>query len=242
MTFALTTQAALATDTLDIGKPVQLRVNRQGELLTAGSAPVGGATSAKQDTLIGHVDGIETLIGSTNTLLAAPTPAGENHIGEVGGKIVRAAASQMTRPADVTAYASGDLVANSTTAGSVTPLSFTVARVAAGSGMIRRLRIKTSSTSITNAQFRLHLYTTSPTVTNGDNGVWLSAGSANYIGSMDVTLDKAFSDGAAGLSAVTEINFALASGQLVYGLLEARAAYTPTSAGTFDVALEVIQN
>ena len=30
----------------------------------------------------------------------------------------------LTRPADTTAYASGDLVANSTTAGSVTPLTF----------------------------------------------------------------------------------------------------------------------
>ena len=32
--------------------------------------PSGAATSAKQDTLIGHVDGIETLIGTTNSTLS----------------------------------------------------------------------------------------------------------------------------------------------------------------------------
>lgn len=42
------------------------------------SAPVGGATEAKQDTQItslasidGHVDGLETLVGSTNTLITS---------------------------------------------------------------------------------------------------------------------------------------------------------------------------
>lgn len=37
--------------------------------LTPPAAITGFATSAKQDTIIGHVDGIETLIGTTNTTL-----------------------------------------------------------------------------------------------------------------------------------------------------------------------------
>jgi hypothetical protein len=148
----------------------------------------------------------------------------------------------VTRPADTTAYASGDLVANSTTAGSVTPMSFTVSRGTATGGMVRRCRIRTSSTSITNATFRLHLYAASPTCTNGDNGAWLTDNATNYVGSLDVTIDKAFSDGAAGNgvpSVGNEINF---TSTTYYGLLEARAAYTPTSGEVFTVELEVIQN
>lgn len=45
--------------------------NNIGDVDVASSAlPTGAATSAKQDTIIGHVDGIETLIGTTNTTLA----------------------------------------------------------------------------------------------------------------------------------------------------------------------------
>lgn len=37
--------------------------------VVSSALPTGAATSAKQDTIIGHVDGIETLIGTTNTTL-----------------------------------------------------------------------------------------------------------------------------------------------------------------------------
>jgi hypothetical protein len=163
----------------------------------------------------------------------------------VGQSLAVVAAAQMTRPANTTAYASGDLVADNTTAGSVTPMSFSVARIAGGSVMIRRARVNKSGTGITNANFRLHLYSSSPTVTNGDNGVWLSNQRATYLGSLDVTLDRAMSDGAAGIGAPgagAEISHELASGQTIYGLLEARGAYTPESGETFVVALEVLQN
>ncbi len=148
--------------------------------------------------------------------------------------------TSFTRPADTTAYA-----ANSTTAASIVPMSFTVARVAAGGGMIRRCRLRKSGTGITNALFRLHLYKASPVPTNGDNGAWLTDQAANYVGAMDITFDRVFSDGAAGngvpLSG-SELNFKLASGQIVYGILEARGVYTPASAEVFTVTLEVLQD
>ena len=56
------------------------------------------------------------------------------------------ATASFTRPADTTAYASGDLVANSTTAGSVIPMTFVIRPENRGS-MIRRARIKKSGTS-----------------------------------------------------------------------------------------------
>ena len=69
--------------------------------------------------------------------------------------------ASFTRPNDTTAYASGDLVANSTTAGSVVPLQIDLGNVAAvGHGITRitRARLTKSGTSPTNANFRIHLY------------------------------------------------------------------------------------
>jgi hypothetical protein len=148
-----------------------------------------------------------------------------------------AISATVTRPADTTAYASGDLVANSTTAGSVTPLSFTdFARAGAGA-KVRRVRIDASKADITNASFRVHLYTSSPTVANGDNGA-ISSTASGWVGSVDVTVGQLFSNGASG-AATTEIN---AKATTLYGLIEARGAYTPASGGTFTVTLEVEQN
>lgn len=175
----------------------------------------------------------------------AALAAGENHIGQVGGHAATPSAT-FTRPADTTAYASGDLVANSTTAGSVVPMSFAAAaRVAAGSFAIRRVRLRKSGTSLTNASFRVHFYSASPTPANGDNGAWSTDGVANYLGAFDVTMDRAFTDGAHGAGLPiqgSEVAVALASGQTVYALIEARSAYTPASGETFATTPEIWQN
>lgn len=178
--------------------------------------------------------------------------AGENHLGEVGNPLATPSAN-FTRPADTTAYASGDLVANSVTAASVVPLSWTAAaRVAAGSFLVRRARLKKSTTGVTAATFRLHLYTSDPSassgIANGDNAAW-STNHSGYVGSIDLDISgatgRAFRDSAAvqGAPAVgQEINVKLASGQTIYGLLEARGAYTPGNAEIFTVDLELQQN
>lgn len=156
------------------------------------------------------------------------------------------ASASFSRPADTTAYATGDIVANSTTAGSVTALSFTAARVAptvgSASGRVRRVKVAKTNTSLTNAQFRVHLYTSTPTIASGDNAAFSTSGAATYIGYALVTMDVAFTDGATGFSADVNLPFKLASGQIIYGLLEARLAYTPASAETFTVTLDVEQD
>ncbi len=187
--------------------------------------------------------------GKTQRVTAAhPLPtglvAGEEFVGQVGGNTIKASSS-FVRPADTTTYASGDLVANSTTAGSVVPMEFTIARTAAGSGMIRRARVRKTGTGITGASFRLHLYLSAPAASNGDNGAWLTDKAADYVGALDVTVDRAFTDGSAGNGlpvSGSEINFDLPSGLKIYGLLEARGAYAPTSGETVTCDLEVIQN
>lgn len=163
--------------------------------------------------------------------------------------ILRIPTVSFTRPADTAVYADGDLVANSTTAGSVTPLEWVVAGSNNGSGMVRKARMKKSSVGITNTTFRLHLFTVVPTIaTTGDNGVFATvvSGVASYVGAFDITLDRAFADGASGAGAPhtgSEANFVCASNNTkLYGLLEAKAAYTPVSGETITVELEVVAN
>lgn len=150
------------------------------------------------------------------------------------------------RPADTTAYASGDLVANSTTVGSVVPLSFECHNVRNGVVALDRCRIKKTGTSLTNAIFALHLFranssgTYPPAATNGDNGAFTISGT-DYLGAFDVTLDKAFSDGCvgAGIPRIgARIQASLIYNGFVYGYMEARSAYTPANAETFTVTLE----
>jgi hypothetical protein len=155
-------------------------------------------------------------------------------------KILDISAS-FTRPANTTAYASGNLVANSTTAGSVTPLTFNLSY--GQFFKIYRASITMNSAVNTNAKFLLHLYGSSPTPTNGDGAAWLTT-SSNYQGNIaiDSTL-QTFSDNLKGSGVyvntavwapwvvVSDSNYKL------YGLLAATAAYVPTSGETVTVNL-----
>lgn len=153
--------------------------------------------------------------------------------------------SSFTRPANTTAYASGDLVANSTTAASVEPLSIYVGPEKKQSLYIRKARIKKSGTGVTNAEFRIHFYSSAPTSAAGDNAAYSTDNAANYLGAIDVTVNQAFTDGAVGSGTSNvgnEISF-IADGETstesyVYALVEARGAYTPASGETFTVTLE----
>jgi hypothetical protein len=150
-----------------------------------------------------------------------------------------------TRPNNTTAYATGQLVANSTTPGLVVPMAFTVGgNSMPGQFRLSRLRLFKSGTSSTNAQFRLHLYGASPSVANGDGGVWSTSGAVFYLGSIDVTSMKAFTDGCADVgddAAGSEHWIRLAGGATYYGLLEARAAYTPIANEQFTVTPETVE-
>ena len=150
-----------------------------------------------------------------------------------------------TRPVDTAVYASGDLVANSTTAGSVVPLSWALGN-SAGVAHFRmtRIRISKTGTSVSGATFRVHFYDALPAVTNGDNGVWLSTLAASYLGNIDVAVAYAMSDGAAGFGAApagSEMLIRAQSGKTLYALMEARGAYTPASAEVFTVSIEELE-
>jgi hypothetical protein len=225
------TLPAAGQTTMSASLPVAIASDQAAVPVSAASLPLpsGAATSAKQDTLL--------------TAVQAATPAGESHIGAVGGNSVVVGGS-FNRPADTTAYAIGDLVANSTTAGSVTPISAAAARVTAGTGVIRRIRLSTNKTSLAGTeQFRVHLFKASPTVANGDNGAFSTNGVASIaLGYTDIMLTHVYNDGSKGFTA-TDIVFDAAGGsQNIYALIEARSAYTPASGETWTLALEVLQD
>jgi hypothetical protein len=179
---------------------------------------------------------------STNHWFKTQIQAGENHIGMVGGT-TKNVVQTIARPADTNAYAAGDLIANSTTAGSVTFQTLDCARVAGAGFAINGVRIYKTTSTLTNAIFRVHLYDASPrTVSNGDNGVFLSDGADTHIGYVDVTTDVAFSTPGAQGFAPCSMLVRIPSGTTLYLLLEARAAYAPGSAEQFEVTLEISQD
>jgi hypothetical protein len=120
---------------------------------------------------------------------------------------IAVATARFSRPADTLAYASA---MRSSTAprpppsmptrpvGTAGIMRLHVARATDKTGMIRRLRLKTNDTAFAGATVRVHLYRDRPTVTNGDNGAFLTTES-NYIGYSDVVLDRHFSDAEKGI-------------------------------------------
>lgn len=146
--------------------------------------------------------------------------------------IIRTKTDSFSRPADTTAYTATDLVANSTTAGSVVPLTFNVGR---GGIRIKGAHItKTDETDVSNADFSLHLFGTSPTVSNGDNGTLAYDYSAKFA-DIDFVTMVAATDVAWAISTGLDLNYYTTNN--IYALIEADAAYTPASAETFSVTL-----
>lgn len=153
----------------------------------------------------------------------------------VRGKIANPTAT-LTLPNSTTTYAAGDLVANSATAGSVTPLTFDLG---SDEFMITGLRVISNRlTATTLGQFTLLLYTAAPTIaTTGDDGVYasvVSLGSAKFIGSIDFSFDIQHADGYVGTGVPpvrAYIPVKLAIGSSVYGLVRARNAYARTQVG-----------
>lgn len=148
------------------------------------------------------------------------------------------------RPGDTTSYTAGDLIANSTTAGSVTPLKFSLHGVGR-SGIIRRVRVYKSTNTTTAASFTLHLFDASPTVSNGDNAAFAVATNLDkWLGSVALDMSSGAEAGASAgcvdVSAALEIPlYKPNAGGVIYGLLEAVGGYAPGNAETFTIHVEI---
>lgn len=155
--------------------------------------------------------------------------------------MLRLLTASFARPNDTTAYADGDLVANSTTAGSVVPLTW-VGRPLPTYGLVRRVFVRRSSTGADSANFRLYLIggSSAPTVANGDNAAFSSALGDNVLGTLTGSINiPGNSNGRMGIfTPESGVSIAVDRGSM-WGLLMATGAYAPTASETFTLTLEI---
>lgn len=160
--------------------------------------------------------------------------------------ILNKATQTITRPADVIAYAAGDLIANSTTQGDVVPMEFAnITNTSLGSGYLVKAMCFVQGAAFDTA-LRLHLFTEAPAVV-ADNAPYpfLISEQSKYIGFVEFTDFSSSGSGSdAAISLLGAERLALMSKDLtgsnpIFGLLEARAIFTPTSGQTFTVELTV---
>lgn len=184
--------------------------------------------------------------GGVKAGLVDALPAGEAHIGTVGGTLVPIGI-EYTRAATVSPYLAGDVISDSEAA--TTLVVFTnIARVVGGSGYITKARLITNQSTCV-AQIRLWLYTISnPASIPVDNAPFtlLYANAPNRIGYIDfpaLTTEQSGSDSASAMDDKIRLAFACAAASRnLYGVLETKTAFTPANAQKFYIELSADQN
>ena len=148
-----------------------------------------------------------------------------------------------TRPADTTAYAANDLVGVNTSVAAGNTIEVPNAVASPGDAVrVERVVLRKSNKSLTNAQFRVHIFDRLPTWDVGDNGAGGTisalavADLAGHCGYVDITMDRASATaGAYGEAApANPITVAPLTGTSIYYAVQALAAYTPVSQETFQ--------
>lgn len=188
-------------------------------------------------TLSVTADGVEIKNDTGN-----PVPVSDNSSSlTVDGKAYRSVVT-ITRPSNTTPYTAGDVVGD--TAGSAI-ISLTSAGPSGGFVILQSVSLVFSDTSVPSGMgaFRLHLYSASPTAI-ADNAAFdlLSADRANYMGYVDIPTPQDF-----GSSLYAQVDYpgrliklATASTTL-FAELETRGAYTPASASTVQVRVNLLE-
>jgi hypothetical protein len=219
--------------------------------VTSGAAVVTDANGTLQQYLRGLVKrwadalGTGTAAAALRTTLATDVglPAGTALIGKVKTKFIEAVAATMTRPNNTTQYTANTAVANNTTAGSVTPFSFTMSDVNDDLVTIERLRLITSDTGVAGKALRMWLFRASPTPGAGDNAAF-TAPRSTFIGSLSGTM-RTFSDGSGGIFVPDEgsriITLPTSGAKTVFGLLQTLEVFTPLAQSTWIATLEGFQ-
>lgn len=155
-----------------------------------------------------------------------------------------------TRSADTTAYAVNDLVGVNTSVAAGNTIEVPNAVASPGDAVrIERIVLRKSNKSLTNAQFRVHIFDRQPTWDVGDNGAGGTisalavADLAGHCGYVDITMDRASATaGAYGEAApATPITVSPLTGTSIYYAVQALAAYTPVSQETFQAELAGIR-
>ena len=144
-----------------------------------------------------------------------------------------------TRPNDTTTYASGDLVANNTSAASVVPITFAAPTVGREC-RIRRAKLTKSAGPVANGSFRYHFFSGAVTVTtNGDNAAFTPTSMALYLGYIDLVMVSPLGGWGWSTDDGAVVWIPATSTDLLNLLIEARAAYVPTAQEVFTPTVEL---
>jgi hypothetical protein len=159
----------------------------------------------------------------------------------IDGRAYRTTAT-ITRPSNTTAYTAGDVVGD--TGGSAI-ISLTAAGPTAGFVIIQSISLVFSDSVVPSGMgaFRLHLYSASPTAI-ADNAVFdLASGDrATYMGFIDLPTPADF-----GSSLYTQTDYPgrliklAAASTTLFAELETRGAYTPVSASTVAIRVNLLE-
>jgi len=147
----------------------------------------------------------------------------------------------LARPADTTPYADGDAVSDSTTAPTI--LSWDLARIVGGGGVIMSAMLHKSAATLTAAAFDLYLFDAEPAAAGFKDNAQLAITDAEWadcIGGVSFASadGRSVVTGAIWDSSVLDKPFVAApTVKTIYGVLVARDAYTPASGETLTVTL-----
>lgn len=227
------TESAPATDISSSGLNGRLQriAQRQTSLIALlPSALVGGR--------------LDVNIGASPATVPTAPAAGENHLGEVGGRIVPITATK-TRTADANAYAANDCINNATSGAAV--LTFTgAARISGGSGFIVGA-IASVNVAAEVEILELDLYTTAPAAIVADNAelTQLTADNAKYLGTITfpaLAKKTANSTEAKAQDLSLRIPYSCSGSANLIAMIRTLSVFTPTSGAIYTFTLMCAQN
>jgi hypothetical protein len=196
--------------------------------------PGSGGAEVRVDRVAGEDTNLAKIlwgVEGTHTPVGTGTPLPTQGV----SRLIVASASAMARPANTTAYAAGDAVANDATAGSVTPISLTVSDLNDAPVSIERLRIASSDTGVAGRVFRAWLFRSSPTPDAGDNAAF-TVPAANLIGTMIGVFKSSTTSGSFAVLVPEDgqriVTVPGSGAQTVFALLQTLDAFTPSANST----------
>ncbi len=146
----------LETSTSTIGSVTQSAGSNFHAMLETSTSNIGIVLVGTGACAIGNIVNIQNQISASISGGSAALLAGENHIGEIGGKTVVVTAC-FPREVNTTQYAIGDMWASASTNGTLVRLP-NCARKDGGSGVIDRLVLVDSASQATMPQLNLFIF------------------------------------------------------------------------------------
>jgi hypothetical protein len=219
---------------------IQLPLDSTGKKLDTSELTVGANTVERQRVVVADPTTAANFqaVNSDGTANVR-VGAGAAHVGSVGGATV-AATGSITRPANTTAYAAGQVVGTAST-DVITVAS--AGRVNGGSGVILDVVVIDQGGASAAGSFELYLFSAAPTVQVDQAALALVAADLATLVAVVPLLNSYVTNVAATISGsrvytVSGVNAGFVCGgssTSLFAVLVTRAAYTPISAEAFTI-------